>query len=246
MILQGIFNILDLFLIETELFYNDVDHYFYEEISDSLNISEITPDNVELVLKDAVSFLSRKFEELGLNKLKVENRFSSNFLELKDQEKKNFTHFEELYKKKLAPLIYEILLEQIIYYLVDSNAASILLRFRNGRPKVEHDHKGGRGFLLLEFMIELKDLRTLFEESPEKMENLRKYIRIRDKIIKKFCSNKTKIEGLEDLKNSRDKLQLLYLIFRIIDFFDIQTFFDFSHIEQYLENHFEDCLKDIH
>ncbi|KKL20389.1 hypothetical protein LCGC14_2455970, partial [marine sediment metagenome] len=75
-----IFYILDLFLIETELFYNDVDHYFYEEISDSLNISEITPDNVELVLKDAVSFLSRKFEELGLNKLKVENRFSSNFL----------------------------------------------------------------------------------------------------------------------------------------------------------------------
>ncbi len=245
MILQGIFNILDLYLIEIELFYNDVDQYFQIEISNSLEVSEITADNIEDVLRDVVQFLVERFVELGLQRLKVENRFSSNFLELKDQEKKTITSFNELYKLKLSPLIYEILLEQIVYYLVDPKAASILLRFREGRSKVEHDHNGGRGFLLLEFMIELRQLRSLFEQSPEKMENLRKYIKIRDKIIIKFCNSKIKIEGLEDLKNSRDKLQLLYLIYRIIDFFDIQSFFDFSHIVKYLKDHFEDCLEDI-
>ncbi|KKN42224.1 hypothetical protein LCGC14_0715490 [marine sediment metagenome] len=243
MTLQGIFNILDLYLIEIELFYNDVDHYFREHISNSLKIGAITVDNIEIVLKDVVLFLIDRFEELGLKRLKVKNRFSNQFLELKDQEKKSITSLNELYKIKLAPLIYEILLEQIVYYLVDPKAASILLNFRGKGSQVKQH--GGRGFLLLEFMIELKQLRSLFEQSPEKMENLRKYIQIRDKIIIKFCSNKNKIESLEDLKNSRDKLQLLYLIHRIIDFFDIQSFFDFTHIEQYLEGHFEDCLEDI-
>ena len=241
--LQGIFNILDLYLNEIELFYNDVDHYFREHISNSLKIGVITVDNIEIVLKDVISFLIDRFEEFGLKRLKVKNRFSSLFSELKDQEKETISSFNELYKVKLSPLIYEILLEQIVYYLVDPAAASILLNFRGRRSQRKPNHD--KGFLLLEFMIELKNLRTLFEKSPEKMENLKKYVKIRDKIIIKFCSSKIKIEGLEDLKNSRDKLQLLYLIFRIIDFFDIQSFFDFTHIEQYLEGHFEDCLQDI-
>lgn len=243
MILQGIFNILDLYLIETELFYNDVDRFFQFEISTSLDVSVITSDNIDEILQEIVSFLIERFEELGINRFKLENRFSSHFLELKDQEKKNISTLNDLYKIKLAPLIYEILLEQIVYYLVDPMAASILLNFRGNGHQGEQN--GGKGFLLLEFMIELKNLRTLFEKSPEKMENLRKYVKIRDNIIKKFRSNKTNIESLEDLPNSRDKLQLLYLIFRIIDFFGIQSYFDFSHIKQYLKEHFEDCLEDI-
>jgi len=251
MILQGIFNILDLYLIETDLFYNDVDRFFQNEISTSLDVSVITSDNIDEILQEVVSFLIARFEEFGLTRMKVENRFSSHFLELKEHEKKTIFTLNGLYKVKLAPLIYEILLEQIVYYLVDPAAASILLNFRGNRNQGEQNggdgrgRGGGRGFLLLEFMIELKNLRTLFEKSPEKMENLRKYIRIRDNIIKKFCSNKTSIESLEDLTNSRDKLQLLYLIYRIIDFYGIQSFFDFSHIKQYLNDHFDDCLEDI-
>jgi hypothetical protein len=243
MILQGIFNILDLYLSETELFYNDVDQFFQNEISNSLDVSEITSDNINKVLQDVVSFLMERFEGFGLKKSKVENRFSSHFLELKDHEKKKISTLNDLYKIKLAPLIYEILLEQIVYYLVDPTAASILLNFRGNRHQGVHN--GGKGFLLLEFMIELKNLRTLFEKSPEKMENLRKYVRVRDIIIKKFRSNKTNIESLEDLTNSQDKLQLLYLIYRIINFFEIKSYFDFSHITQYLNDHFEDCLCDI-
>ncbi|HDZ19352.1 hypothetical protein LCGC14_1285940 [marine sediment metagenome] len=243
MILQGILNILDLYLTETELFYNDVDQYFQKHISNSLKTRVLTVDNIEIVLKDVVSFLIDRFEEFGLKRLKVKNRFSSPFIELKDHEKKSITSLNELYKIKLAPLIYEILMEQIVYYLVDPMAASILLNFRGKGSHIKHN--GDRGFLLLEFLIEIKNLRVLFENSPEKMENLRKYIGIRDNVIIKFCSNKNKIESLEDIKNSRDKLQLLYLIHRIIDFFDIQSFFDFTHIKQYLEGHFEDCLEDI-
>ncbi len=247
MILQGIFNILDLFLTETELFYNDVDRFFHfhlqKEISKSLGISGITSDNIDKVLQDVVSFLIERLQGFGLEKSNVENRFSSHLVELNDNERKQISTLNDLYRIKLAPFIYEILLEQIVYYLVDPMAASILLNFRGNRHQGEQN--GGGGFLLLEFMIELRNLRTLFEKSPEKMENLRKYVKIRDNIIKKFRSNKTNIESLEDLTNSQDKLQLLYLIYRIIDFYEIQSYFDFSHITQYLKEHFEDCLEDI-
>ena len=250
MILQGIFNILDLYLNEIELFYNDVDKFFQEEISNSLDVSVINAENIDEILQNVVSFLIDRFEEFGIKRAIVENRFSSHFLELTDHEIKTISAFNDLYKIKLAPLIYEFLLEEIVYYLVDPTAASILLSFRgNGHHRRRHQHNeeqnGGKGFLLLEFMIELKNLRTLFEKAPEKMDNLRKYVRIRDNIIKKFRRNQANIESLEDLANSQDKLQLMYLIYRIIDFFEMQSYFDFSHLKQYLNDHFEDCLEDI-
>ncbi|HEA71192.1 MAG TPA: hypothetical protein ENH98_04605, partial [archaeon] len=65
MTLQGIFNILDLYLIEIELFYNDVDQYFQKHISNSLKTRVLTVDNIEIVLKDVVSFLIDRFEEFG-------------------------------------------------------------------------------------------------------------------------------------------------------------------------------------
>ena len=169
MILQGIFNILDLYLNEIELFYNDVDKFFQDEISISLDVSVINAENIDEVLQNVVSFLIDRFEEFGIKRAIVENRFSSHFLELTDHEIKTISAFNDLYKIKLAPLIYEFLLEEIVYYLVDPTAASILLSFRGNRHRHRrHQHNeeqnGGKGFLLLEFMIELKNLRTLFEK----------------------------------------------------------------------------------
>ena len=101
------------------------------------------------------------------------------------------------------------------------------------------------GFLSIEFIMELRNLKNLFEQSPEKLENLRKYIQIREKIITKLTENKKKIESLEDLENPQDKLQLFYLIYRIIDFFHLQKRFDFSHIKEYLKNNVDEWLIDV-
>lgn len=74
---------------------------------------------------------------------------------------------------------------------------------------------------------------------------MRRYIRIRDKIIIKFCENKEKIERLEDLDNLQNKVQLIYLTYKIIESFDIQYFYNFTHIKEFLKDHFEDCMEQI-
>ncbi|TFF63765.1 MAG: hypothetical protein EU521_00430 [Promethearchaeota archaeon] len=47
---------------------------------------------------------------------------------------------------------------------------------------------------------------------------------------------------MEHLEESRMNLQLLYLIFRIIDFFHLSKLFDFSHIQTYLKQNLEKWL----
>jgi len=99
--------------------------------------------------------------------------------------------------------------------------------------------------LPIEFIMELRNLKSSLERDPDKVENLRKYIQIRDKIIQKFFENKEKIEKLEDLDNPHDKLQLIYLIYRTIDFFNLQKYFDFSHIKEYIKNNVDEWLISI-
>ncbi len=232
MIFQGIYNILSLYFNGIDLFYNDVDSYFQEKINKHFNDSQIGNNNGNTV-NDIISFLTNEFVELGLTRSKVQNRFTVDFIKIKDCDKDSITTIGELYHCKIAPIIYEIIMEQVVFYLVDNRTVPIMLNFKK------------KGIFNLEFIVELKNLKNLFEESPEKLVNLQKYIKVRDKIIIKLCSNKEKIESLEDLKNTQEKIQLLYLIYRIIEFFNIQDFFDFSHISKYLHEHFDECLDDI-
>ncbi len=232
MIFQGIYNILSLYFQGIDLFYNDIDFYFQEKINKHFTDSQIKTNN-EKTVNDIISFLTNEFVELGLTRSKVQNRFTVEFCKIKDSEKDSITTVGELYHCKIAPIIYEVIMEQVIFYLVDNRAVPIMLSFKK------------KGIFNLEFIVELKNLKNLFEESPEKLVNLLKYIKIRDKIIIKFCSNKENIESLEDLQNTQDKLQLVYLVYRIIEFFNIQEFFDFSHISTYLKENFDECLNEV-
>ena len=139
----------------------------------------------------------------------------------------------ERFDKKITPIIYEIFLEKIVDYLADNSCIPIMLKLKS------------KEFLPIEFIMELRTLKSSLEKYPEKVENLRKYIQIREKIIQKFFENKEKIEKLEDLDNPHDKLQLIYLIYRIIDFFNLQKYFDFSHIKEYIKNNIDEWLISI-
>ncbi len=187
---------------------------------------------VNKVEQDFLTFLKEEFISLGFEKEYIEMRFMDPFLEIKKEEKETVSSPLELYKKKIAPVLYEIFLEKIADYLVDINAAQILLNLK------------ARGFLPIEFMMELRNLKELLGKS-ETTANLKKYIQIRDKVIQKLRENKDKIESIEKLEEPRDKLQLMYLIFRIIDFCGVEKLFDFSSLRKYLKNNLSEWLISI-
>ena len=202
------FNILNLYSNEIDLFYDAIDKYFRERISIFIDGSSLEKRDLKEELEIIISFLTNELVNLGFEREDIENKFSDQFLKIRKSEIDTLNTPIERYNKKLAPIVYEIFLEKIIDYLVDpSSCVPLLLELKS------------RNFLPIEFMMELTNLKNLFEKYPDKIENLKKYIQIREKIIHKFSENKEKIEKLEDLENPQDKLQLIYLIYRIIDFF---------------------------
>ncbi len=233
MILQGLFNILDLYFSNIELFYSNIDNYFQTQIINSFGNSTIEKKDQNVILEKLCSFLINHLIELGFKQTEIDNKFSDPILELKRVDKENISVVIDLYENKIAPLVYEIFLEKIINYLFDVELAPLMLKFKD------------LGFLPIEFIIELRNLKTLFERFPEKIENLKKYIHIQENIINKLRKNKQKIEYLEDLEEPYYKLQLIYLIYRIIDFFHLQKTFDFSHIKTYLEENKDEWLIDV-
>ena len=89
------------------------------------------------------------------------------------------------------------------------------------------------------------NLKNLINRYPQKRENLRKYTQIKKNIINKFQVNKENIESLEDVEEPEYKLQIIYLIYRIIHFFNLQKMFDFSHIKSYLKKNSDEWLIDV-
>ncbi|MFX1431201.1 MAG: hypothetical protein ACFFCY_13640 [Promethearchaeota archaeon] len=233
MIFQGLFNILDLYFKEIDLFYNNIDQYFREKINGFFIDIRINENNINQKLEELAQYIIKIIKEIGFNSKDIENEFLDPFLELTKQERVQITTVLELYETKLAPIIYEIFLEKIVDYLVDVDVAPLMLKLKS------------EGFLTIEFIMELRNLKTLIERSAEKRENLKKYIQIQERIIEKFKTNKQNIESLEDLEEPQFKLQILYLIYRIIHFFHLQKVFDFSHIKTYLENNVDEWLIDV-
>ena len=229
MIFQGLFNLLDLYLQEIDLFYISINKFFRERLNNLLNSEQKSVDDFDEIRKNILSILTEELINLGFEREVIENKFLDPFLEIRNNERDNITSTLEYCEKKIEPLVYEIFLEKIVVYLVDDNAATLILTLKS------------KGLIPIEFMMELRDFKRLLEKS-EKIENLKKYIEIREKIIQKFSENKEKIETLEDLEDSSNKLQLLYLIYRIIDFFHLQTIFDFSRIKVYLKDNIDEWL----
>jgi len=233
LIFQGLFNILDLFSNEIDLFYGVIDKYFREKIRSFFDEKTLEPYSFTKEITNFLTFLTKEFIEWGFDQEYIENKFSDQFLIIRKNEIDTLKTPLEFYEKKLAPIIIEIFLEKIVDYLVDNSCIPIMLKLKS------------KEFLPIEFIMELRNLKSLFEKYPDKVENLRKYLQIREKIISKFSENKEKIEKLEDLHNPHDMLQLIYLIYRIIAFFNLQKYFDFSNIGEYIKNNINEWLISI-
>ncbi|KKN44723.1 hypothetical protein LCGC14_0690390, partial [marine sediment metagenome] len=118
MIFQGLFEILDSCFSGIEIFYNNIDRYFLEMISDLLRTHQDIENNLDTALETIIPILIDEFVEIGLYRAKVQNRLSAKFLTIKIEQKGVRSSIIELYEKKIAPLVYEIIMEQIIFYLV--------------------------------------------------------------------------------------------------------------------------------
>ncbi|MBY9007410.1 MAG: hypothetical protein KGD63_11700 [Candidatus Lokiarchaeota archaeon] len=229
MIYQGLFNILDLHIKESEAFYSNIDNFF-QKVINNINFSRKDLDNS---LDKVIKSLTNKLLELGFSQEEIENKFLDSSIYIRDDEKKSFNSLVDLYNIKISPIIYEIFLEKIVDYLVDSSEAPLILQLKS------------KGILHFEVIMELQRLKNLLEKNPEKIANLRKYIHIRDKIIHKFSQHKCEIESLENIQDPQDKLQLIYMIYRIIRFFNLERMFEFLKIKEYLKENIDEWLQSV-
>ncbi|NVM18346.1 MAG: hypothetical protein HWN80_11570 [Candidatus Lokiarchaeota archaeon] len=234
MIFQGLLNISSLYLDNEDILFNRLDQFFHDRINDLTNANNNETDNLNSQFTKLLEFVKSELVALGFDREGLEYIFLDPFvkLNLNDTEKKCTIH--QIYDLKVAPILYEIFLEKVVAYLVDfDNVNSIMLNLKSSN------------FLSLEFIVELKNLKDLIDKYPEKKEHLKKYIQIHKKFEKKLVLNKDKIEMLEDLPDPKEKLQLLYLIFRIINIFHLEEKFDFTHIRNFISDNINEWLITI-
>ncbi len=229
MIYQGLFNILDLYFNESEAFYRSINKFFQKIINKIIFDEHEQKKSLDSIIEK----LTKEFVELGFSHEEIDSKFSDPFIRKIDNERITFNSSIDVYKKKISPVVYEIILEKIVDYLVDTSVAPLILELKS------------KGILPFEIIMELQKLKNLLENNSEKITNLKKYINIRDKIIKKFSGNKCEIEGLENIEDPLDRLQLIYMIYRIIDFFHFEGVFGFSKIKEYLKKNIDEWLVSV-
>ena len=174
MIFQGLFNILDLYFEEIGEFYHHIDKYFRETISRSMESMDLKDFTYNNIFEGITTTLKKEFIELGFEQDIIENYFMDRALDNDVMELDKITSTFEIYENKFAPIVYEIFLEQIVDYLVEDKAVMIILNLKS------------KGFFPTEFILELRNLKQLMQKSPDKVENLKKYIHIQDHIQQKI------------------------------------------------------------
>jgi len=234
MIFQGLLNISSLYLDNEDSLFNRIDQFFHEKINVFIETNGLGNDDLDKLFPKILEVIKTNLLEIGFEEEELEHAFLDPFINLNQTEINSFSTIHKLYDLKLAPIIYEVLLEKIVDYLVDINDVNqLMLNLKSAN------------FLSLEFIVELRNLKDLINKYPDKKEHLQKYLQIQDRLEKKLGINKNKIELLEDLPDPKEKLQLLYIIYRIISFFHLEKQFDFTHIKNYLSNNMDEWLTTI-
>ena len=167
---QGLLNISRLYLDNEDFLFNQLDLYFHEKI----NHFSQTKSNEIVDLNDQFTHLLDSIKSelvtLGFEKKSIEYIFLDPFLNLNQEELNRELTIHQIYDLKVAPVLYELFLEKVVEYLADlNNVNRIMLNLKS------------TNFLSLEFIVELKNLKDLFNNYPEKKENLKRYIQIHKK-----------------------------------------------------------------
>lgn len=234
MIFQGLLNISSLYLDNEDSLFNRLDQFFHEKINVLAETDVLCINDTDNSFPKLLEIIKTDLLKMGFEEEDLEHAFLDPFINLNRIEIDCLSSIRRIYDQKLAPIIYEIFLEKIVDYLVDiKNVTQFMLNLKSAN------------LLSLEFIVELKNLKELINKYPVKKEHLRKYLQIQDNLEKKLGINKSKIELLEDLPDPKEKLQLLYITYRIISFFHLEKNFDFTHIKNYLAENMDEWLITI-
>ena len=225
---------MDLYFKEIDLVYIELDEYFREKVLRELSLKSKNKEDLKDFLKESLELIKQELLDLGFQEYNISSKFSSTSLDLDIYEYVDaFDTKEKLFKTKLAPLIHELVLRKVLRYLVGLDHLEILVKLRE------------KNLIPIEFLAELKEYKKNTQKEFEKIDNLRNYIQIKSQIVEEFKNNKDRVESLEELQETRSQLQLLYIIYRILDFFNFDYVFDFSNIQMYLKEHKEDWLLSL-
>ncbi len=236
MIYQGLYKILDFYFELSGNYYKRIDDYFKNYLEQEINLKLLEDDkkgNLRKNLRIILEAIQKKIIQFGFDDVITREKFSEPYLQFTKYDMTSLSSWNEIYKKMVLPLIYELLFEEILKYLANLNPKAALLEL----IKME--------VIPIEIDVKMRNLKELFGANPGKIENLQKYLKIQKSIINEFQKNKDSIESLEDLKETTEKIQLLYFIYRILDFFHLQYVIDFSHLEVYLKDHLKMWLTSI-
>jgi len=232
MIFQGLLNISSLYLDNEDYLFNSLDQFFHDRINEFMYTNET--EDLNRQFSDLLDFIKTELVTLGFESEELDYMFLDPYINLNHDDINKKRPIHQIYDLKIAPILYEIFLEKVVDYLVDiNNVSPIILNLKSNN------------FLSLEFIVELKNLKDLIDKYPEKKENLKRYLQIQKKFEKKLVLNKEKIEMLENLQDPQEKLQTLYLIYRIISIFHLEKEFNFTHIKNYISDHMNEWLITI-
>ena len=234
MIFQGLLNISSLYLDNEDYLFNSLDQFFHNRINEFLETNNDKTDDLNSQFSKLKDLVKSDLVDLGFERKELEYIFLDPFVKQNNDDNNKKLTIHQVYDLKIAPILYEIFLEKVVDYLVDiNNVSPIMLNLKS------------TNFLSLEFIVELKNLKDLINKYPEKKENLKKYLQIHKKFEEKLVLDKQNIEMLEDLPDPKEKLQLLYLIYRLISDFHLEEEFDFSHIKNYISDNMDEWLMTI-
>ncbi len=232
MITHGLAKIIELSSTEINLFYSKIDEYFKSYILKNINRLPLNSNDSEEILRSLISLQNEILPKFGFNKEEIECHFSPLWKSNIKENLKNGSEIMDIYEF-LSPILYKLFLDKIIIYIVDSKSNSLMTKLKSEQ------------FLPIEFIIKLKELKRLFDKTSNKKARLQKYLQIQDKILKKLMKNKESIEIFQKLEDPRDRLQLTYIVFRIIEFFNLEKMFDFTPIKTYIKENLDDWLDTI-
>ena len=86
MILQGIFNVLDLYSNEIYLFYNNIDKYFRDKIETFIEENSFNNEDLSEEREEITHFLVNEFIELGFEREYIENKLSVPYVFMRKKE----------------------------------------------------------------------------------------------------------------------------------------------------------------
>ncbi|MHA1149685.1 MAG: hypothetical protein ACTSR8_15725 [Promethearchaeota archaeon] len=227
MLNQGLYNILENYFSEIDAFFKNLEAFFHQKIQTLYNKINNEPNCKEASLTILKNFIMNEFISFGFSEKIIQTNLRSPKTKYALLKLMNCSFCE--FKSTVISIFYEIIFNKILKYLVNGNFSETIINLKS------------RNLLPVAFLMELNNLKTLVDNSIQK-KTLQRYLEIQNNIIKKLVENCDKINNVQKVSDPADKLQFFYMLYRIIDFFNIQHFFDLEGIKEYIRLNVDEWL----